>query len=150
MAAKKLCIIFALALTLCVEGLHGGESIQSRHNPPFQQLSRRSHHRHHRHHHHHQHARRDQPHRHGSQVPPPPPVVGSRRPDGGDCSTALIYINGCVRDLIVSFFHENVSIGRGCCDAVSVLSDNCFQEAFAQSKSSDFTRSVRVFCAREH
>ncbi|KAL7157161.1 hypothetical protein ABFS83_02G059200 [Erythranthe nasuta] len=69
----------------------------------------------------------------------------------GNCSTALIYTDGCTRDLITSFFdEEKISVGGACCRTISGLSDDCFQEAFTQFKSPRFTRAVRDFCAHRH
>ncbi|KAL7119383.1 hypothetical protein ACP275_02G060000 [Erythranthe tilingii] len=132
-------------------------------------------------HHHHQHHDHEQtpttPHHHWPwwrRVPPPPPPSNVHHPHhhhnyspsrpapshhqrppparfSGDCSTALIYTDGCTRDLITSFFDEKkISVGGVCCRTISGLSDDCFQEAFTQFKSPRFTRAVRDFCAHRH
>ncbi|EYU18477.1 hypothetical protein MIMGU_mgv1a015228mg [Erythranthe guttata] len=90
---------------------------------------------------------RDHHHNYSPSRPAPPPPAGF----SGDCSTALIYTDGCTRDLITSFFdEEKISVGGGCCRTISGLSDDCFQEAFTQFKSPRFTRAIRDFCAHRH
>lgn len=122
---KKSILIICLLMIACMEGLASA-----------------NHHHHHRHHHHqHQHHHRE----HRVPRPPTPPPIDY------SCSTDLIYVDGCVKDLISSFFDKEkwIYIRGSCCRAISGISDDCFQEAFTQFNSPDFTRSVRDFCAKQ-
>lgn len=86
---------------------------------------------------------------------PPPPVRKSPRPEPirspskptDDCSMVLINTQGCVGNLITSFFADKVGISSSCCNVISGISDECFVQAFTQFEDDEFVRRVRDFCA---
>lgn len=110
----------------------------------------------HRHHHphylrdHYNHSHNNHHHPPVTQPSPPPQSAVHHKPgntptaDPSDCTSALINVDGCIEDLISSFFAKNFTLHANCCHAVSRLSENCFDEAFISVPS--FRRRVISFC----
>ncbi|KAK4340018.1 hypothetical protein RND71_041480 [Anisodus tanguticus] len=117
-------------------------------------LSRHHHRHHHRHHRHHTNNPTPPP---MTPIPPPPPTT-SHSPvvkpppaaptgdDSSDCSTVLIKVDGCIADLITSFFKDQVSLSTECCKVVSRISDDCFDRGFTHFRLPKFQRKVRDYC----
>ncbi|OIT38292.1 PREDICTED: leucine-rich repeat extensin-like protein 3 [Nicotiana attenuata] len=78
---------------------------------------------------------------------PPPPSSTPRGDETSDCSTVLINVDGCVSDLITSFFKNQVSLSADCCRVVSRISDDCFERAFTHFRVPVFQTKVRDYCS---
>ncbi|KAK2982322.1 hypothetical protein RJ640_009019 [Escallonia rubra] len=91
-----------------------------------------------------------------SQPPPatkPAPSPGNKYDTGNHynspskCLTALTSVEGCIRDLIISFFGEHIILGPDCCKRIREISDGCFDRAFTQFSDPPFRDRVRDYCA---
>ncbi|XP_059310776.1 protein TRACHEARY ELEMENT DIFFERENTIATION-RELATED 7A-like [Lycium ferocissimum] len=81
---------------------------------------------------------------HSPAVKPPPPALSGG--ESSDCLTVLINVDGCVSELITSFFKDEISLSTGCCKVVSRISDDCFYRGFTQFRVPIFLSKVMDYC----